>query len=142
MSTAELQKFESRMSLVVTQAIQWGDMDSYAHVNNTVYFRYFENARLKWFQDKGISSMMENKKIGPILGSTDCRFMAPLTYPDDISIGLNITDLKEKRFTILYEIFSHSQNRTVATGTGIIVYFDYNAQKSCAVPASIVDAIH
>src|SRR5437588_12301990 len=76
--------------VVVVQAVIWGDMDSYRHVNNTVYFRYFENARLEYFRRMRWFEYEEESGIGPILSATDCRFRKPLTYPDTISIGAKI----------------------------------------------------
>ena len=64
--------------------VQWGDMDAFQHVNNTVYFRYFENARLEYFRRPGWFEFERATGIGPILASTQARFRRPLTYPDTI----------------------------------------------------------
>ncbi|MAM89264.1 MAG: thioesterase [unclassified Hahellaceae] len=129
------------MALTMTQEIQWGDMDAFRHVNNTIYFRYFENIRIRYFDHTGVNDLMKQSQIGPILGSTECKFLAPLTYPDVITIGTSITDRAEKRFTMSYEIFSHAQQKVVAKGSGVVVYYDYNKNTSCAIPQTIADAI-
>src|SRR5260370_38690748 len=73
--------------VVVEQAVAWGDMDSYRHVNNVVYFRYFENARLENFRRLDWFAFGKETGIGPILASTQCRFRRAVTYPDPIAIG-------------------------------------------------------
>ena len=67
--------------VVVEQAVVWGDMDSYRHVNNVVYFRYFENARLEYFRRLDWFALEEQTGVGPILAATQARFRKPLTYP-------------------------------------------------------------
>ncbi|GAA3972882.1 thioesterase family protein [Allohahella marinimesophila] len=141
MANETLEAFKQRMALTLTQDIQWGDMDAFRHVNNTIYFRYFENIRIRYFDHTGVNELMKQSQIGPILGSTDCRFMAPLTYPDTITIGTCITDRGDKRFTMSYEIFSHQQQKIVASGSGVIVYYDYNNNTSCQIPQQIIEAI-
>src|SRR5712691_7147072 len=92
--------------VVVTQAVVWGDMDSYEHVNNVVYFRYFENARLEYFRRMGWFEFEEQTGIGPILASTQARFRRALSYPDRIAIGARISDVGEDRCTMDYRLVS------------------------------------
>src|SRR5437879_12434522 len=86
--------------VVIHQAVVWGDMDSYQHVNNVVYFRYFENARLEYFRRLGWGTVRPESGVGPIVASMQARFRKALTYPDTIAIGARITSLGEDRFTI------------------------------------------
>jgi len=137
----EKQEFCSRFSLTSDESIDWGDMDAYQHVNNVRYFRYFENVRIAYFEKAGITQLMLDTQIGPILGSTDCKFLAPLTFPDNITVATRVSQLKEKRFTMVYEVFSEKLARVVAQGHGEIVYVDYNSGKTCAVPDTIVNSI-
>ena len=74
-------------SVVVRQAVVWGEMDSYQHVNNVVYFRYFENARLEYFRRLGWFEYETETGVGPILAATQARFRKPLAYPDNILIA-------------------------------------------------------
>src|ERR1700730_12599345 len=100
--------------VVIQQAVVWGDMDAYQHVNNVVYFRYFENARLEYFRQMGWFEYEEQTGIGPILAATSARFRRPLTYPDDIAIAARVVDVKEDRFSLEHVIVSAAQ-QTVAT---------------------------
>jgi len=128
------QEFVSRFCVTTQQAIIWGDMDAFQHINNTVYFKYFENVRIEYFDRTGINQWMFNNKIGPILGATQCKYLAPLTFPDTITLATNVTEIRDKRFTMQYEIFSEKLEKVVAVGSGEIIYFDYNSNNTCLIP--------
>jgi len=125
----------------VTQDIIWGDMDAYNHINNTVYFRYFENVRIVYFEQVGINKYMSENQIGPILGETSCRYLKPLTYPDTITISTNVPTLRAKRFTMNYEIYSNNHKAVVATGMGEIVFVDYRNGKTIEIPEIVRNEI-
>ena len=73
--------------VVVEQNVVWGEMDAYNHVNNVVYFRYFENSRLAYIGRLDWFAFEEETGIGPILAATQLALRRPLTYPDTIAIG-------------------------------------------------------
>jgi acyl-CoA thioester hydrolase len=123
--------------VVVEQAVVWGDMDSYHHVNNVVYFRYFENARLEYFRRLGWFEFEEETGIGPILASTHARFRRPLTYPDTISIGARISTVGEHRCTMDYRLVSHRLDDVATEGQGVIVTFHYADGKKVPVPEEL-----
>ncbi|MCK5412582.1 MAG: acyl-CoA thioesterase, partial [Gemmatimonadetes bacterium] len=68
--------------VVLRIPIQWGEMDAYGHVNNTVLFRYFESARVEYLVRCGFARSWEEDRVGAILHSTGCRFRRPIFYPD------------------------------------------------------------
>src|ERR1041384_6854049 len=92
--------------VVVELPVVWGEMDSYRHVNNAVYFRYFESARLEYFRRMDWFAYEEQTGIGPILAATQARFRRPVTYPDTIAIGARIVAIDEHRMTMEYLIVS------------------------------------
>ncbi len=110
---------------IYTHKVTWGEMDAFNHVNNTVYFRYFENVRIQHFEQLKFMEYMKRDGIGPILAETSCRFKAPLTYPDTIHVGLQVAELESSQFTHKYVVTSENLNRVVAEGTGRVVCFDY-----------------
>ena len=120
--------------IVVTTMVAWGDMDANRHVNNVVYFRYIEHARLKYFTDLGFSSMQQQTGIGPILAWTDCRFRRPLAYPDTVSIGMRIRDVESDRFKMDAIIVSHAQKQLVAEGKQHLVVYDYHNNRKAPLP--------
>ncbi len=130
-------EFISRFCITTKQPIIWGDMDAFQHINNTVYFKYFESVRVEYFEQTGINRLMCNENIGPILGATECKFLAPLTFPDSVILATNVSEIREKRFTMQYEVFSKKLEKVVAVGSGEIIYFDYINNKTCPIPDSI-----
>jgi len=127
--------------VVLRQDLVWGDMDAFQHINNTVYFRYFENARIAYFKKIGVIEYMQAHRIGPILASTRCDFKAPLTYPGSIQIAASIKDIRAKRFTMAYVVYSENLASIAASGEGLIVYYNYKKFKSCPIPEKIVNEI-
>jgi len=125
----------------LTQNVLWGDMDAFQHVNNTVYFRYFEDARVDFMLRTGMQALFDRSRIGPILAATSCDYRAPLTYPDTICIGSRVSDIQARKISSEYLVWSEQHDKIVAEGTGLMVYYDYNAGKTCAVPEKIVTAI-
>lgn len=105
--------------------VAWGDMDAMGHVNNTVYFRYFETARIKCFAELGLGSIEQSDGVGPILHSASCRFRIPLTYPDTVTVGARIGDVGDDRFAMPYRAVSHRHGAVAADGESLIVTFSY-----------------
>src|SRR5262249_33986323 len=122
--------------VVFEQRLQWGEMDAYGHVNNTVYFRYFENARLEYFLRLGWEGQRP-KGIGTILPATGARFKKPLEWPDTIAITARVTTLETDRFTMEHVILSDHWAGIVTEGTSLIVSYDYGANKKVPVPDEI-----
>lgn len=123
--------------VVVEQFVAWGDMDSFRHVNNTVYFRYFENARLEYFRRLDWDSIQAATGVGPILHSTQARFRLPLTYPDTIRIGARVKELGTDRFTLEHRITSQRVAGVVTEGTGTVVSFDYVRGQKAPFPVEL-----
>ncbi len=132
---------ESDFPVVFETPVAWGEMDSMGHVNNIMYFRYFESARLAYFERVGFLDEMKRSGVGPILATTQCRFRKPLTYPDRIRVGATVNDLQEDRFTMLYCIESVALGTIAADGEALIVAFDYSENRKTALPDSVRRAI-
>src|SRR5262245_43762577 len=92
--------------VVVELPVVWGEMDSYRHVNNVVYFRYFESARLEYFRRLDWFEYERVTGVGPILAATEARFRKPLTYPDTILVGARLASLGEDRLVLAHRIVS------------------------------------
>jgi len=127
--------------VIVEQAVVWGDMDAYQHVNNVVYFRYFENARLEYFRQMGWFKYEDETGIGPILAATQARFRKPLTYPDTISIGVRVSERGDDRFLMEYRIVSHELDAVATEGTGTIVTIHYASAKKVPIPEDVLQMI-
>lgn len=127
---------------IITEiTVAWGEMDALNHVNNVVYFRYFENARLHCFSELQLMEQMVTTGIGPILRETQCRYKLPVTYPDTLLVGSRVTALEDDRFTMEYQVVSKKLGKVTTLGEATIVMFDFNAQKKATVPAQLRQAI-
>lgn len=127
--------------LVISQNLVWGDMDAFEHINNTVFFRYFEDVRMAYFEKIGVNEYKEKNNIGPILARTECDFKTPLKYPDRIQIATKTKMLSEKKFNMDYVIHSEQRGAFVAEGKVLVVFYDYSRGKSCSVPQKIIQAM-
>ena len=120
--------------ITVDIPVSWGDLDAFQHVNNTVYFRWFESARILYFQAVGLVDSMRDERIGPILASTSCDFKLPLTYPDQVRSSASVSRIGKSSFTMDYRIRSESSGWEVAAqGSGVVVLFDYTEGKSVRI---------
>ena len=134
MSREPATKLIDEYPVIIETPVAWGDMDAFGHVNNAMYFRYFESARIAYFERMGVVETDGATGIGPILASTSCRFKAPLTYPDTIHVGAKVVDTGSDRFTMQYGVWSVGLGRIAAEGQGLVVVFDYGAATKAALP--------
>lgn len=121
--------------------VVWGEMDALQHVNNIVYFRYFESARMAYFEEIGALAIMRESGIGPILASIRCDYKFPLTYPDRVDVGARIRDVEADRFLMQYVAVSRRAERVAARGEGLIVSYDYHAGRKCPLPSLLRERI-
>ncbi len=123
--------------VVIEQPVAWGEMDFYAHVNNVVYFRYFENVRVEYFRRIGWLDLEQETGIGPILAATQARFRKPLSFPDTVSIGARISAIEEDRCTMDYCVVSHRLDAVAAEGQGTIVSYHYPESRKVPIPQEL-----
>jgi acyl-CoA thioester hydrolase len=131
---AAIQELVAPFPVLVTTLVAWGEMDANYHVNNVIYFRYMEHARLKYFAEMGFSKEQRDSGIGPILAWTDCRFRRPLEYPDNVTIGTRISELKDDRFMMDTVIVSHKLKEIAAHGQQKLVIYDYHNHVKARLP--------
>lgn len=136
-----MKHMEKEYPVILTQDVSWGDMDAFEHVNNTVFFRYFEDARIAYLEKVGALEHMGRSNIGPILANAMCNFLLPLDFPDCIHIGVRANILSPKKMNMEFAVFSEKQDAVVARGEGLVVYYDYKKGRSCEIPETIVAAI-
>jgi acyl-CoA thioester hydrolase len=120
--------------VVIEFPVAWGEMDAMNHVNNIVYFRYFESARIAYFEKMDMMGYMTQTGIGPILATTSCKFRIPLSYPDTVLIGAKVVSVEEDRFVMHYLVVSQKHQKVAAEGDGVIVTFNYREGKKVTVP--------
>ena len=127
--------------VVVELPVFWGDMDYFRHVNNIVFFRYFESARIEYLERVGFREISDGQSVGPILHSTHARFRRALTWPDDVLVGARATEVGEDRFAMEYRLVSRAQGEVAAEGGGVLVSYDYAANRKVPLPDAVREAI-
>ena len=120
--------------------IHWGEMDSFKHVNNVTFFRYFETARIKYFTEIGFLDLKKKSGIGPILARTSCNFIKPIRYPDNLTVGAKVVSIGNTSFVMNYILDSEKEGIS-ARGDSILVTFDYNKSEKVQVPTEIIQTI-
>lgn len=123
--------------VVVEMPVQWGELDAYGHVNNTVFFRWFESARIAFLDRCGLLETMDRDRIGAILHSTSCRFRRPVFFPDTVLVGGIAAAVGQDRFTMRYRVVSLHQDAVAADGEGVIVSYDYTKRDKVMLPEAV-----
>ena len=124
---------DAKLVHVERMQMRWGDMDALGHMNNTVYFRYLEQARISWFDKLGAD--YTRMPEGAILGSISCRFIIPAVYPADLDVTLLAGPPRRSTFSLFSEIREHSQpERVYARAEAVMVWIDLKEGRSRPLP--------
>lgn len=116
--------------------IRWGDMDAMGHVNNTVYFRYMEQARISWFDKLGL--MRSAKGEGPTLINASCTFLKGLVYPGDVEVRTYVGAAGRSSFDTWIELRpSYDPDVLYAEGGAKVVWVDFAKGKSAPLPEKL-----
>ncbi len=121
--------------------VLWGHMDAFQHVNNVVYFRYFESARIAYGDKIEMYRYLQESSTGPILASTSCNFLKPLRYPDTILVGARTVKLTDSEMDQEYALYSRHQQRIAATAQAKVVAYDYALKKRTSFPPLLMERI-
>ena len=121
--------------------VAWGDMDAFDHVNNTVFLRWFESARIAYFGELGFLDRMESDGVGPILARATCDYRLALRYPDRVRVEATVTRLGTSSFVMGYRAFSAEHDALAAEGEGVIVLLDYGSGQKAPLDDDLRRAI-
>ena len=127
--------------VTVSFPMHWGDQDAFGHVNNTLYIRWAESARIEYLSRIGVWSPSAQLTVGPILAAIHCNFRIPLTYPDTVYAASRVTRIGNTSFHMVHRIVSARHNAVAADLESTLVLYDYTTGKPVPVPAEIRDAI-
>jgi acyl-CoA thioester hydrolase len=133
---------QKRGDFPVLRAIttRWADNDVYGHVNNVVYYAYFDTAVNGWLMDATGTDIRDLPAIG-VVAETSCRFLAPLSFPDPVTAGVAVERLG--RTSIVYRIglFRGDAEDPAALGRFVHVYVDATSRTPVEIPAVIRTAV-
>lgn len=132
-----MREFLNGFPVVVELPVVWGEMDAFAHVNNVVYFRYFETARIAYCDKIGFLETIKASGVGPIIASVRCDFRKPLTFPDKIFVGVMISEMSADRFLMQHRIVSEKLQKVAAEGESLVVSYDYRERRKAPIPDEV-----
>lgn len=116
--------------------IRWGDMDAMGHVNNTVYFRYLEQARIEWFTEAGCEP--DPQGDGPVIINAHCTFIRQLKYPGEIEIRTFVGEPGRSSFETYQEIRRVDEPDFICSEGGAkVVWVHFPSEKSAPLPERV-----
>ncbi|MHB1360505.1 MAG: acyl-CoA thioesterase [Rhodocyclaceae bacterium] len=116
--------------------VRWGDMDALGHVNNTVYFRFAEQARIDWMVSLGFADIVEVEE-GPVIINASCTFLKPITFPATVEVRTLIGMPGKSSLPTYYEMRCVGQGddgTLYAEGAAKIVWWNPRTGKSQPLP--------
>jgi acyl-CoA thioester hydrolase len=119
-------------------AIRWGDMDAMGHVNNTVYFRFMEQARIGWF-DALVPRGEAWQATGIVIANASCNFKRPINYPGTVEVKLLVGPPGGSSVPTYYEL--RVGEELYADGEATVVFIDMQKQKPIRIPQNIREAL-
>jgi acyl-CoA thioester hydrolase len=116
------------------------DNDAYGHVNNVVYYSYFDTVVNQYLIEQGVLEIEASPVIGLVV-ETQCRYFAPITFPDVVTAGLRVAKLGNS--SVRYEIglFRNEDDAASAQGHFIHVYVDRAARRPAPLPEAMRAAL-
>ena len=127
--------------VVITLTVEWGDQDAFGHVNNAVYFRWCETARVVYLERIGMWRRISADGHGPIVASIGCNFRKQVTFPDTVLVGARVTRIGNSSFRMEHVVVSEAANAVVADSDSTLVFYDYNLGKPFPLPDDLRQAI-
>jgi len=113
---------------------RWMDNDAYGHVNNVVYYLWFDTVVNQFLISNGTLDIHEGEAIGLVIES-HCNYFAPVTFPEPVTAGLCVSKLGNSSVRYEVGIFRGDDDQVAAQGHFVHVYVDRLTRKSISMPA-------
>jgi len=117
--------------------VRWSDMDAFKHVNNVIYLKWVEIARIE-YMTKFITGDLNNISLGPILARQDCRYIFPVTFPDTVYIGIKVSELQSDRIIFEAKVFSKKYEKLCAIVYNTVMAYDFVNLRKAEIPVDWV----
>jgi acyl-CoA thioester hydrolase len=125
-----------RLLHTMAMPIRWGDMDVMGHVNNTLYFRYMEIARIQLLMDAGFITHPAGE--GFVIANIFCNFLRQLEYPGEVVVRSYVGAIGRSSFDMYHELLRTDSGETVyANGGETVVWLDFPKAKTLPMPESL-----
>lgn len=139
MSKPERQRIDSYPHTLLIPT-RWADNDVYGHVNNSVYYFYFDTVVNKYLIENGLLEIGKSEVVGLVV-ETSCSYFAPISFPDNIIAGLRISKLGNS--SVRYEIGLFRNDETLASAQGhfVHVYVDEASRRPVILSTKMRDTL-
>jgi acyl-CoA thioester hydrolase len=127
---------QTNFPLSISLRIDWSELDLFGHVNNVMFFKYIQAARVNYWETIGINKTFTQTKIGPILLSTSCQFKKQLQYPGTVTVKSGINFIKNTSFGLHHQLIDQHGD-LVAEAEDVIVMFDFSKNEKVPVSAEM-----
>lgn len=127
----------AQFPIIYEQKVAWGDMDAFGHVNNVMYYRYIESARIAYFD---LLNIFEQNVL-TVVASSQCKYLKPVFYPDVLHIGARVEEVRNSAMRMHYILYSTQQQAIVADGEAVIVFVDKIQMKKTLIPELLRQSI-
>ncbi len=118
--------------------VRWGDMDADGHVNNTGFFRFMEETRMRWISGMGIPTVPPHPVI--VLLNAGCHYFQPLGYPATLESSLHIGRVGRTSVQTHYTLRDVEAGASCAEGYATLVWYDPREKKAVPLPESLRQA--
>lgn len=123
-----------------TLATRWGDNDMYGHVNNVVYYAYFDTVVNRLLITQGWLNPLQDKVIA-VVAETQCRFLSSVAFPQILHIGLAVERLGNSSVTYQLGVFVEGSNNMAALGKFVHVYVDSQTRLPVPIPGRVKEGL-
>ena len=119
---------------------RWSDNDAYRHVNNVVYYGFFDTAVNRHLIDAGVLDLEASPTVGLVV-ETQCRYFAPISFPDRVTVGLRVARIGGSSLRYELAVFRNDEDEAAAEGHFVHVYVDRASQRPVPVPPEVREAV-
>jgi acyl-CoA thioester hydrolase len=112
---------------------RWADNDAYGHVNNTVYYQWFDSAVNAWLVEQGLLDIQTGNPIALVV-ETRCAYFAPLEFPHDVEVGLAVSQVGRSSMRYRIGVFAQDAAQASAQGEFVHVMVDRISRRPVEIP--------
>ena len=114
---------------------RWADNDAYGHVNNTIFYQWFDSAVNAWMVEQGMLDIANGDPIALVV-ETRCAYFAPLAFPQAVEVGLAVAELGRSSIRYRIGVFGEGEAEAAAQGEFVHVVVDRANRRPVEIPAS------
>jgi len=115
---------------------RWMDNDAYQHVNNVVYYSYFDTAVNQFLIERGVLDIHQDRVVGMVV-DTGCSYFSSIAFPDTVHVGMRVAKLGNSSVRYELALFRNDTTSPAAAGHFVHVYVDRDSNRPVPVPAAV-----